>query len=424
MAARVLSVFVSSLLFITTVSAVLPDYSPSFQREGLTRDELIVKYFYLGLTAPEILLYLANIHGISLSLRQLRRVLNRLGCNRRVNKSDVDEVCDAIETELSGSGSIIGYRAMHQRLTNEYGLVTTRETVRRILKFVDPEGVELRLRHRLRRRMYRAKGPNYLWHIDGYDKLKPFGFCVHGAIDGFSRRILWLEVSSSNNDPRLVASYYVDYIRQLGGTARIIRGDRGTENGNIAATQRFFRRDADDPFANDNSFIYGRSTSNQRIEAWWGLFRRGCTDWWINFFKDMRDSGLFVDDDEIHKECLKFCFMRVLQQELDKVAIHWNTHRIRPSRNPDSPPGRPDTLYFVPQSVACHDYVTAVSEDEIEIAQETCTERSPNKGCSPHFKELSEMIMEDKGLQLPLDAYEARQLYFDLLDAIEAMNVW
>ena len=57
MAARVLSVFVSSLLFITTVSAVLPDYSPSFQREGLTRDELIVKYFYLGLTAPEILLY-------------------------------------------------------------------------------------------------------------------------------------------------------------------------------------------------------------------------------------------------------------------------------------------------------------------------------------------------------------------------------
>jgi hypothetical protein len=22
------------------------------------------------------------------------------------------------------------------------------------------------------------KGPNYIWHIDNYDKLKPFGICI------------------------------------------------------------------------------------------------------------------------------------------------------------------------------------------------------------------------------------------------------
>ena len=115
MAAYVRFVFASSLLFLPTVSAILLDYSPSFQSQGLTCDELIVKYFYLGLTATEIILFLGNIHGISLSLRQLRRVLYRLGCNRRLNRSSVDEVCDAVETELSGSGSIIGYRA---NLTN------------------------------------------------------------------------------------------------------------------------------------------------------------------------------------------------------------------------------------------------------------------------------------------------------------------
>ena len=42
-------------------------------------------------------------------------------------------------------------------------------------------------------------GPNFIWHIDGYDKLKPYGFCIHGAVDGYSRRILWLEVGPSNN---------------------------------------------------------------------------------------------------------------------------------------------------------------------------------------------------------------------------------
>jgi len=103
---------------------------------------------------------------------------------------------------------------MHQRLINRHSLVTTWEVVQHVLRVFDPEGVEHRSQHRLRRRIYRCKGPNYLWHIDGYDKLKPFGFCIHGAIDGLSRRILWLEVASSNNDLRIVAQYFLDYARQ------------------------------------------------------------------------------------------------------------------------------------------------------------------------------------------------------------------
>ncbi len=29
-----------------------------------------------------------------------------------------------------------------------------------------------------------SQGPNHVWHIDGYDKLKPFGFPIHGCVDG------------------------------------------------------------------------------------------------------------------------------------------------------------------------------------------------------------------------------------------------
>ena len=28
------------------------------------------------------------------------------------------------------------------------------------------------------------QGPNFLGHIDGYDKLKAYGFAIHGCIDG------------------------------------------------------------------------------------------------------------------------------------------------------------------------------------------------------------------------------------------------
>ena len=40
------------------------------------------------------------------------------------------------------------------------------------------------------------QGPNYVWHCDGYDKLKPYGFPIHGCIDGlvlvFYVVIVWI----------------------------------------------------------------------------------------------------------------------------------------------------------------------------------------------------------------------------------------
>ena len=61
-----------------------------------------------------------------------------------------------------------------------------RNTVRLLLTAVDADGVALRRARKLRRRVYRSLGPNYVIHLDGYDKLKRFGFPIHGAIDGYS----------------------------------------------------------------------------------------------------------------------------------------------------------------------------------------------------------------------------------------------
>ena len=182
---------------------------PAIQADWLSCDEIIERYFCLGLSNAEILGFIVNVHGICLSLRQLKRILRKRKCTRQNNQDNVEDVVCAIENELKGSGSVIGYRSMHQRLTNEYGLIVTTNTVQVVMKILDSDGVESRSRHQLRRRLYNAKGPNYLWHIDCYDKLKPFGFCIHGAIDGYSHRVLWLEVLSSKNDPEIVGKYYV-----------------------------------------------------------------------------------------------------------------------------------------------------------------------------------------------------------------------
>jgi len=114
-----------------------------------------------------------------------------------------------------------------QRLRCRYGFTVNRESVRLILKALNPDGVEQRSSRRLRRRQYRSQGPNYIWHVDGYDRLKPYGFCIHGAIDGYSRRTMWLEVGRSNNNPRVIASYFLGCVKELSGVPCIIRGDQG-----------------------------------------------------------------------------------------------------------------------------------------------------------------------------------------------------
>ena len=402
---------------ITTVNAALQGYIPAINGAGLDRDEIIERYFNLGLQHHEIINFLSVAHGIIISLRQLKRVLKKRQLKRSTRQVDLGRVISAIESELERGANGIGYRAMWQRLRNEHKIVVSREIVRQALRIIDPEGVAQRLRHRLRRRQYRAKGPNFLWHIDGYDKLKPYGFCIHGCIDGFSRRIMWLEVGTTNNDSRVVAKYFLDCVKQIGGMPSIVRADYGTENVKIAGVQRFLRRHGSDSFAGTKCFMYGRSVSNQRIESWWSLLRKSCTDWWISHFKDLRDFGSYSDHNILHVECLKFCYMPVIRNELQRVAIHWNTHRIRPSTNPNSPSGRPDTLYFVP-SLTSPDCKNISDDNEIAIAEQHCCRDIP-PDCMPSFMRLAQILMGELGLQSPNSPEAAKDLYLKLTSAIE-----
>jgi hypothetical protein len=121
------------------------------------------------------------------------------------------------QRELSASGVQLGYRALWRRIRRKYKAVVSRKTVMMALRQIDPVDSMSRKQHKLQRRVYYNKGPNYVWHIDGYDKLKPFGFSVHGCIDGFSRRIIWLEVGTTNNDPGVIAYYYIQSIKLLQG---------------------------------------------------------------------------------------------------------------------------------------------------------------------------------------------------------------
>ena len=203
------------------------------------RDLLIKMYFDLGMTYKDMLFVLAQQHNIIISERHLKRLLVSINLHRRKYNNLADVVC-FIQHELQGSGQLHGYRMMYAKC-QQSGIRVRKEDVRLILKVMDPEGVELRQARRLVRRAYFAKGPNYIWHVDGYDKLKPYGLCISGCIDGYSRKLIWLNVYHTNNDPKVIGGYFLEAVKECGGCPRVVRSDRGTENGHIRAFQEFFR---------------------------------------------------------------------------------------------------------------------------------------------------------------------------------------
>ena len=103
-----------------------------------------------------------------------------------------------------------------------------------------------------------------------------------------------------------------------------------------------------DSSSGERSFQYGRSISNQRIECWWSFLKKDTLQFWIDYFKDLRDSGLYDNTDNVHVMALKFSFYGCIQSELDETVRYWNQHKIRPSKGAEGHHGRPSLMYELP----------------------------------------------------------------------------
>jgi len=110
----------------------------------------------------------------------------------------------------------------------------------------------------IHRRVYSVPGPNALWHIDGNHRLIRWRLVVHGAIDGFSRMIIYLHCSTDNTS-ETVYNLFIDAVQIYNYPSRV-RSDKGVENHQVCTHMIQVRG------TGRNSHIAGSSTHNQRIE--------------------------------------------------------------------------------------------------------------------------------------------------------------
>lgn len=358
--------------------------------DGASLDQLVAYYFSASYTQTEILGFLFFVHNIMISKSSLKRILKRLSLKRNNIESPLADIVTQIFHLRSRGYGNIGYRSMWKLLNTLCGLRVTQGTVRLVHNVIDYNGVLARRRHRLERRSYFSQGPNYCLHIDGYDKLKPFGISIHGCIDGFSRKILWLKASHTNKNPRHVARNFVEYLKLHHHVPRLVRTDAGTENGVIHHIQIALRLQHNDNMAGHRSVSVGRSTANQRIEMLWSFLMRNFTTFWRNLFSNMIDEGKLNNTDPIQLECVRFCFLPVIQKHLDTFTNMWNLHRIRSQRNNEQSYGIPDVMYYQPILYGKTDCALQFPCDEqvLETILELFTEEHLPRGTSADFRQL------------------------------------
>ena len=83
---------------------------------------------------------------------------------------------------------------MTETFSVKYGTNIVEESVRKTLLEGNPEGVILRRKKVIGRRVYYTDRPVHIFYLGGNDKLKWWGFPIHECIDGFSQKIMWFVV--------------------------------------------------------------------------------------------------------------------------------------------------------------------------------------------------------------------------------------
>jgi hypothetical protein len=180
------------------------------------------------------------------TLRLERRLLRRYGPeNRETAEAHNHLTAQLMEPILDAAGRSWGYRWLTNHLRSTVGHRANRDFVAAYQKARDPARVDARnvrnapnpLNHRGN---FVTPGPNFMWCVDGHDKLAPFGIQIYAAIDAYSRRLLWFYVGNANRSQLCVLKQYLDIIEALGACPSLIRADFSAEAMLMAVVQFYF----------------------------------------------------------------------------------------------------------------------------------------------------------------------------------------
>ena len=241
---------------------------------------------------------LLNLKNLGFTWKEIASMLlvSRWTVGRRVKEFGIENITgysDISDDELdrliinirNTHGSLVG-RSLVTGCLQSQGIRVQRRRIMKSLIRIDPHSSRIRWACLIKRRKYNVPGPNSLWHADGHHSLINWGFVIHGAIDGYSRLIVYLKCATNNKADTVLECFH-DAITTFGTPSRL-RTDKGGENVKLWEEMEYSRG------PNRGSFIAGSSVHNQRIERLWRDVWMYVANEYYYTFQAMEVEGLFL----------------------------------------------------------------------------------------------------------------------------------
>lgn len=203
-----------------------------------------------------------------------------------------------------------------------------------------------------------------------------------------------LQVSSTNNNPAVIAGYFLDAVN-VWGAPKFLRTDFGTENGTMAAIQSLIHN-------SEQAHIYGSSTSNQRIEALWSKMKPSLIEW-QRYFQTLVHNQSFCLGDDFQTYCLRFAFAPLVEKTVNNFLAYWNSHHVRESS--ETPGGAPDVLFYS----SPNSYLISPSADCINEA--TGFVSKPSVTGNDDFDSYFDYLLRNNNMNVANNKQEALNVY-------------
>ncbi|KAK7162201.1 hypothetical protein R3I94_004754 [Phoxinus phoxinus] len=267
---------------------------------------------------------MAQLLGCSASFLYKRTKALGLPTRNSMSRSLTDEELEQHIRRLHGLYPRSGNEMMRALLRAE-GLLVSRQRVRVMLTNIDPAAAARRWSAAVARRTYYVPYPNSLWHMDGNMRLIRWGLVIHGAIDGYSRLITYLNCNTDNR----AATVLTQFLKAtcVYGLPSRVRSDHGGENTQVALFMNVVHG------VEHRSHITGESVHNQRIERLWRDVFLHVLHSFYNEFYSLEDNGTLDPANDVHKLSLHLVYLPEIQSRLSRFREAWNHHRLRTENN-------------------------------------------------------------------------------------------
>jgi len=306
-------------------------------------------------------------YGLSVyTVRRLRKEWNILSTRKQKHSA---ETIYAEVSNIRERHPLRGIEGIRKTLREEQGMRVPRPLIAGLLKTVEPEEVANRRQRGFCRRHFWAAGVNDVWPQDQHDKWGRFGLWLHAGIEAFSGEINWMKIWWTNKNPRLVAKFYLDTCRQIGGVPIITQSDPGTENYGVANAQTAICHRLDPNLADTLQHRFSSGHNNILSEIKWSVFRRDFAPGFEDILELGVNNGWYDVNNTLENFLFRWIAIPWLQGEIDNWVKFKN--RTAPRRQPHKilPHGIPCVIRSQPSHFNAYDFkipVPPVVFDEIE----------------------------------------------------------